>query len=382
MSAESIYVHIPFCVSKCLYCDFTSYPGKDHLIGEYVEALKSEIRLYASRFPGTHISTVYFGGGTPNVLKPEQLGEILDELKGSFEFDAGAEISTEANPGISGGADEGVYPFRLLRDSGFNRLSLGIQSFNDDELRLLGRAHNSAQAVQGFRSARESGFDNISIDLMYGIPVQSLDSWRKTLDDALALDSEHISLYSLTVEEGTPFSAMQGAGKLELPGDDLEADMYEEAILRLTAGGYTHYEISNFAKPGRECRHNMTYWRNEGYFGFGAGAVSYLDGVRTANISQIEEYIEKVKSGETPAASSESLAARESMGETMFLGLRTMKGIDCRVFENRYGISPDGVFGTKLAAMVSRGLVERTHGFIRLTERGLMLANEVFAEFV
>ena len=379
--AKSIYIHIPFCVRKCLYCDFTSYSGQEGVFSEYVEALKSEVGLYATRFPGTSISTVYFGGGTPNVLADAQLADVMKEVARGFDFERDAEVTVEANPGVRTGED-GRRTFDYLHSHRFNRLSLGIQSFHDDELALLGRLHTAQEAVRAFESARQSGFENISIDLMYGIPGQTLDSWLSTLDSALQLGSEHISLYSLTVEEGTPFFALQNAGRLELPGDDAEADMYEAAIAALTGAGYVHYEVSNFARPGFECRHNMTYWRNEPYFGFGAGAVGYLGGSRMANTRDVGEYIARVRAGELPTETFERLAGRGSMGETMFLGLRMMQGVDTRAFESRYGVTPEMVFGTELARMSNDGLVESSHGFIRLTNKGLMLANEVFMEFV
>ena len=314
------YIHIPFCVRKCLYCDFSSHAGMEHLFAPYVEALKTEIRREAERFPDARISTIYFGGGTPNILAPEQLAGILDEIRRSLQVADDAEISIEANPGVgervgeweSGREGEwgrgrvgelphspilpfprsspcppclsGSPPIRNPKSeirNAFNRLSLGVQSFHDDELRLLGRIHTADEAVRAFHDAREAGFENISIDLMYGIPGQMLESWRATLDKALDLAPEHISLYSLTVEEGTPFHAMQVEGRLTLPGDEIEADMYEEAIRALTSAGFEHYEVSNFARPGFRCRHNITYWHNEPYFGFGAGATGYLPELRS-----------------------------------------------------------------------------------------------------
>ncbi|MCX6376728.1 MAG: radical SAM family heme chaperone HemW, partial [Armatimonadetes bacterium] len=279
-----------------------------------------------------------------------------------------------------------ILPFphslRLLRESGFNRLSLGVQSFNYDELRLLGRIHTADEAIRAFREARDAGFENVSIDLMYGIPGQTLESWSETLDKALDLAPEHVSLYSLTVEEGTPFHAMQVEGRLTLPGDDLEADMYEEAIRVLTGAGFEHYEISNFARPGFRCRHNITYWRNEPYFGFGAGAASLLNGTRSTNVSDPEEYIIRVEAGQDPKACEERLTGKAAMGETMFLGLRMLQGVDIESFARRYGVTAQEVFFEEIADLAERGLIEESDGAIRLTPRGLLLANDVFAEFV
>ena len=379
----SIYIHIPFCVRKCLYCDFTSYPGKEGLFGDYVQALRAEIRQVGARFPDARAPTIYFGGGTPNVLSQEQLSSILSEITQSFDVFTGAEISIESNPGLP-----------VVRN-GLNRLSLGVQSFWDDELCSLGRIHTAEEAIQAVHDAREAGLKNISIDLMYGIPGQTLESWRQTLKTALDRLPEHVSLYSLAVEEGTPFHAMQVQGALSLPGDDAEADVYELAIETLTNAGYEHYEISNFARPGFECRHNITYWENRPYFGFGAGASSYLPEeqphsslithhayVRSTNTRSVEEYILRLNSGETAVESQECLTGKESMGETMFLGLRMLRGADVNAFRQRYGLSPQEAFPEEIASLKERGLLEEAGCFIRLTRRGLLLANDVFTEFV
>ena len=376
LPVSAIYIHIPFCVRKCLYCDFTSYEGMEKLFEPYVEALKAEIRQSAARFPDARISTIYFGGGTPTVLPQEQLEGILAEIRQSFPVAEDAEITIESNPGVS------VLTLHTPRSTLHNRLSLGIQSLHDNELRLLGRIHTTQDAVQAFRDAREAGFQNISLDLMYGIPAQTMQSWRETLKKALKLSPEHISLYSLTVEEGTSFHKMHQAGELTLPGNDIEADMYEEAIRVLTAAGFIHYEISNFAKPGYESRHNTTYWQNEPYFGFGAGATSYLEGIRAANTTDVKGYIRRIETGQEIKVSEEHLTGRASMGETMFLGLRMLRGVDMDAFARRHGRSLEEVFPAETAQLTKRGLIEKTDGFIRLTHTGLFLANEVFAEFV
>lgn len=383
----AVYIHIPFCLRKCLYCDFSSYAGMEHLFAPYVEAAKAEIRRAAEQFPDARISTVYFGGGTPNVLAPDQLGGILDVIRCCLEVADDAEITTEANPGVSSLRST----VSSLPRAGFNRLSLGVQSFNDDELRLLGRIHTVDEAIRAFDDAREAGFGNISVDLMYGIPGQTIESWRGTLGKALDLAPEHISLYSLTVEEGTPFHAMQVEGCLTLPGDEIEADMYEEAISTLTSAGFEHYEISNFARPGFRCRHNITYWRDEPYFGFGAGATSCLPllsgwgegpGMRATNVSNPEEYIHRIKSGQDAKACEERLTGKAAMGETMFLGLRMLQGVDIESFARRYGVLPEQVFPQEIAHLTERGLIEQAGTAIRLTHRGLLLASDVFAEFV
>jgi oxygen-independent coproporphyrinogen-3 oxidase len=276
------YVHIPFCLRKCLYCDFNSYPGMEDLFLPYVEALRREIKAACSS--DTEIPSIFFGGGTPTLLPPELLSSVLEALKASFNVLSDAETSTEANPGtVTRGFLE------RLRSAGFNRLSLGVQSLFENELARLGRIHTPEEAIQAFNDARAAGFANINLDLMYGIPEETRNSWRRTLQRVLELGPEHISLYSLSIEEGTPFFRMYNSGDLELPGSEAEADMYEEAIRILTGAGFVHYEISNFARPGFQCRHNVTYWKNEPYFGFGAGAASFLGGVRRTNASAVQK---------------------------------------------------------------------------------------------
>ncbi|MHB1457285.1 MAG: radical SAM family heme chaperone HemW [Armatimonadota bacterium] len=374
-SPQSAYIHIPFCARKCLYCDFTSYPGMESSFAHYVDALRCEIRRSADRYTDSCISTIYLGGGTPVILPPEALSQILDEIRDSSTVDADAEITIETNPGMS--VD---YPY--LRDAGSNRLSMGVQSFHNDELRLLGRIHSSEDAVSAFQTARNAGFQNISIDLMYGIPGQTMASWMETLHRAVDLASEHISLYSLTIEEGTPFHRMMEQGDLHLPGDDIETDMYEAAIRKLTECGYEQYEISSFAKPGFRCRHNITYWWNEPYFGFGAGASSYLRGVRASNTVMVDDYISRVRYGESPIDASEALSERESMGETIFLGLRMCDGVDTSAFERRYGMSIHEAFGEQIEMLSTKGMLIEADGFLRLPRRGLLFSNDVFAEFV
>jgi oxygen-independent coproporphyrinogen-3 oxidase len=378
----SIYVHIPFCQRKCLYCDFTSFAGREDLFDRYIGALKTEIRRNAERYPEARISTVYFGGGTPTVLSAKQLGGILEEIRTAFQVDEDAEISTEANPGSP--------LFRLplceglsaLCSFGFNRMSLGIQSFDASELRLLGRIHSAEEAVEGYHIARSAGFDNVSVDLMYGISRQTSESWRQTLREAVLLQPDHVSLYSLTVEAGTPFFDMDRRGELSLPGDDIEAEMYAEAIETLADAGFEHYEISNFCRPGRACRHNETYWRNEPYFGVGAGATSYLSGLRATNVGDAGGYVSRMESDESAVEFSERLDEAGEIGETSFLGLRMLRGIELASFERRYGKPFNQIFSRQVKDLTTRGLIEFTDGFVRLSKAGLMFADDVFVELI
>lgn len=386
----AIYVHIPFCVRKCPYCDFTSYSGREHLFSPYVQALSREIHRAAATFPGALISTVYFGGGTPNLLPCELLHDVLAEIRTCFRVTTDAEITLEANPGFQAREDRSAA--RCLHESGFSRLSLGVQSLNNDELKLLGRIHTNEDAILAFRDAREAGFRNINVDLIYGIPGQTLGSWYETLDAIIALAPEHVSLYSLSIEEGTPFWDMHHAGNLQLPSTDVEADMYVMAVEKLGNHGFLHYEISNFARPGLQCRHNVTYWKNKPYFGFGAGATSCLENasagrpeclyIRATNVRDVEEYIRRSQAEESIIETEDCVDRKTAMGETVFLGLRMLEGVDTACFQQRYGVPIHQVFGYQISKLKERGLLEQSDGHIRLTASGLLLANEVFMEFV
>jgi oxygen-independent coproporphyrinogen-3 oxidase len=261
-------------------------------------------------------------------------------------------------------------------------MSLGIQSFDASELRLLGRIHSAEEAVEGYHIARSAGFDNVSVDLMYGISRQTSESWRQTLREAVLLQPDHVSLYSLTVEAGTPFFDMDRRGELSLPGDDIEAEMYAEAIETLADAGFEHYEISNFCRPGRACRHNETYWRNEPYFGVGAGATSYLSGLRATNVGDAGGYVSRMESDESAVEFSERLDEAGEIGETSFLGLRMLRGIELASFERRYGKPFNQIFSRQVKDLTTRGLIEFTDGFVRLSKAGLMFADDVFVELI
>lgn len=378
----AIYVHIPFCQRKCLYCDFTSQAGQEALFDPYINALRAEIRRGAMEFPETRIATIYFGGGTPTVLSADQLELILGEIQSRFSVDGDAEISTEANPGSALFRLPSAEGLGRLRSMGFNRISLGIQSLNDSELCSLGRIHNAEEATDGFLAVRAAGFKNVSCDLMYGIPGQTPESWLSTLHGILSLQPEHVSLYSLTVEEGTPFFEMQRSGRLSLPGDEIEAEMYLTAIETLTRAGFEHYEISNFARPGYACRHNMTYWRNEPYFGFGAGAASYLHRTRASNVGDIQAYIRTIKERGTAVDTEEHLIIDREMGETTFLGLRMLRGLDLESFLQRYGESFEERYRDEISDLLGRAMIEIADGRLRLTRIGLMFADDVFQAFI
>jgi oxygen-independent coproporphyrinogen-3 oxidase len=343
--------------------------------GDYVEALLSEIS--AAKPTGTMLRSVYIGGGTPTVLPSESLVGILSALATRFGLSDDAEVTVEANPGTVS-----LDSLANLRDGGFNRLSIGVQSLDDDTLARLGRIHTAEEARAAVMLGREAGFDNIGIDLMYALPNQSVDEWRITLENAVELSPEHISLYELTVEEGTVFGNLRGKCQLQLPDEDTQIEMYLTAMCTLKAAGYEHYEISNFALPGRRSRHNQVYWRNEPYFGFGAGASGYISGARYINVADPSDYIAHIKAGKRAVATSEAITGRQSMGETVMLGLRMIDGLDLDVFRTRYGVELVDVYRSELDAFIARGLIELTSTHLRLTSAGLLVANDVMVEFL
>jgi oxygen-independent coproporphyrinogen-3 oxidase len=371
------YVHIPFCVKKCAYCDFNSYSGyKEHTIQRYVCALTAEIRQ--SDRLDTPVDTIFFGGGTPTAIPAEDEAALLHVVRESLPITADAEITTEANPGT---AD--IRGLDILRRAGFNRISFGVQSFDAGLLKTLDRIHSADEARAAISAARSAGFENISVDLMFGLPRQTMAQWSDTLSQALELGTDHISLYSLIVEEGTGFSTLARKGGLPLPEDDLVAEMYQLAIDTAASAGLAQYEISNFARPGFECRHNIHYWRNDPYYGFGAGAVAYLNGIRRMNIKLPAEYAEAVEQGVDLTLESESLTSTQQMAETIMLGLRlTREGVDCPRFAARFGIDPRNDYSCEVERFIKLGLLESAGDSLRLTPRGVFLGNEVMQAFV
>ena len=397
----SLYLHIPFCSHRCAYCDFNTYAGKGRLIPDYAEALCGEICVVAASAPGRlAVHTVFFGGGTPSMLTTTQLESILAAIRGCFSLAPGAEISLEANPGTCSRAY-----LRELRSLGFNRLSLGAQSAHPDELRQLERIHDYFDVLEAVTWARRAGFDNLNLDLIYGLPEQSLARWQSTLKLALELHPEHLSLYALAIEPGTPFGRWAARGLLPIPDPDLAAEMYEWVMDFLAASGYEHYEISNWAKPDHQCRHNLQYWRNQPYLGFGAGAHGYANGLRVANALRVKTYIERcahhsssISFPLSPATVNHTpVTPRDEMQETMITGLRlTKEGISAAGFQARFGVSLQETFGREIDNLVGLGLLEWvdsqtsdvyktsevSDNLLRLTRRGRLLGNQVFMCFV
>jgi oxygen-independent coproporphyrinogen-3 oxidase len=366
---------VPFCRHKCPYCSFISYDGRADDITLYADALKRELGVRAG---GERVRSVYFGGGTPSLLPAEHVIGILRHINTLFTIDRAAEITMEANPGTIDRAC-----LKAVREAGINRLSLGVQSFNDDELKMLGRIHTAAEAVEAIEAARSAGFDNLNIDLIYGLPGQTAAGWRKSLEKAVSLKPEHISLYALTLEEDTPLYKTIEAGGLPAIDSDTAADHYELAEEMLAARGYGHYEISNWALPGRESRHNLTYWRNEPYIGVGAAAHSCMNGRRFANTKDLDKYIAGF-SGETlpPPELDEKITPELELAESVILGLRLGEGIKIEDIRQRYGVDVLTRYRPQVEEMVGAGLLERSNGNIRLTGRGRLMSNEVFWRFL
>lgn len=377
MSPErvSIYVHIPFCAKRCAYCDFNTYAWRGAIVRDTLEAIRFSIESIEE--PNIVVPTIFFGGGTPSFPDPELVVRILDAIRTRFRVLSDAEISIEVNPGT---VDRARYS--LLKQAGFNRLSMGVQAFDDGLLKALGRIHTADEALRSYETARGAGFENINIDLMFALPNQTLRQWQKTLRVAISLQPEHISCYALTVEPGTPFFKMHQQGRLNLPDEETDLRMYQYTIRALTRAGYEHYEISNFAKPGYRCRHNMVYWRNEEYLGFGPGAVSYRRGVRWKAISNPHRYVQAVRSSASLVEEEERLDADASLGETLMLMLRLRDGVDVRAVEQRYGVNLIQRYARQIDKLRRLRLLEVTHDYWRITAKGLPVADSICAEFL
>ncbi len=374
----SVYVGIPFCKTICTYCDFNVYAHFGKLCEGYVEALAIEIETVARDIrPPRRARSLGLGGGTPSILSTPLLGRVLESVYSRFELEPGSEVTLEANPGTVD-----LEKLRTLRALGVNRLSLGVQSFDDHRLKALNRNHNSAQSKEAYELARRAGFDNINLDLIFGLPGQELDDWARTLDRALAWQPEHLSLYALQVEQGTALERQIAKGRLPSPDPDLAADMFCMAEERLAAAGFEHYEISNYARPGYRSRHNLTYWLNLPYLGFGAGAHSYYRGVRYSNVLKPGDYIARLKRGETVVAVREEIGRELEIGETLMLGLRLEEGIAFEDFQARFGKDIRDLHAATIAQLQEWGLLQVGAGRMRLTGRGRLVSNQVLWRFL
>jgi len=373
MNTISIYIHIPFCVKKCAYCDFASFAGRMGRMDAYVHAVCREIRAQAAFFGKRRVKTVFFGGGTPTLLSPAQMQAIMDALGGSFYIEETAEISMEGNPGTLTAQNLAAY-----RAAGVSRLSIGVQSMDDALLEGIGRIHTSAQAIEAVRLAREAGFDNLNLDLMLGLPGQTAKQWEATLKAAIALDPEHLSCYSLILEEGTPlFDAAETGTCAPLPDEDAIGEMDEITARLLDAAGYHRYEVSNWAKPGRQCRHNIVYWECESYLGIGCAAHGDMDGRRYEHTADFEEYLKTCADPACLNREEGNNTREDRMFERAMMGLRMTRGMDAARFMRDFGCMPEAVWKKTVPEMMHAGLMAREEERLRLTPRGMDVMNAV-----
>lgn len=377
MNIAGVYIHIPFCRSRCSYCDFATGLHEDALAERYVQALAKEISTndFVADQP---IDTIYFGGGTPSLLKADQLQSLLSVVKNRFRVDQNVEITMEMNPGT-------VNPDVLtqFRELGVNRASFGAQTFDDKELARLGRSHTTADTLKTFSDLRQAGFNNVSFDLIAGLPGQTLERWQQNVDEALALMPEHLSFYLLEVHEGTPLAEHIRRGIQQKPDEDLAATMYEWMLERASAAGYEHYEISNLSLPGFGSRHNTKYWTGAPYFGFGCSSHSY-DGHerRWSNERDIKRYLTAVESNLSPVVEQQLLSASDLRSEAVFLGMRLMRGLDTKRYHDAFGVDLQSTHHAELDRFIGAGLVEVEGDRVKLTKAGALMSNEVFAAFV
>jgi oxygen-independent coproporphyrinogen-3 oxidase len=379
----SIYIHIPFCIKKCTYCDFISFDNKNSLKEKYIDSLLKEISLYISALEQYNLKSVFFGGGTPTVINERSIDEILQNIYKAFKIDkediseSGIEVSIEGNPGAL--TERKIKKYLA---SGVNRLSLGLQTINTDELQVMGRIHTAEEFYNSYNLARKNGFENINIDIIFGIPGQTVNTFKKTLNAVIEMNPEHISCYSLKLEEGTKLYKRVKTKEIQEISDEMDRKMYHLAVSELKKAGYIHYEISNFARTGFECRHNKVYWTGGEYLGLGAGAHSYMNGTRFNNKESIEEYINMLENSEKPVSNEEKLSIEEKMSEYMILGLRLIKGISISGFEETFHEDISAVYGKKIDLLLKKKLIKKDENSIVLTKKGLDLANQVFIEFI
>ena len=380
LSPLELYIHIPFCVRKCAYCDFLSFAQDEETIERYVHALVEEIEGYRELAAAYEVVTVFLGGGTPSILDCKQVERIFQAMRDVFFVSADAEITIEANPGTV--TEEKL---RTYRNCGINRISFGLQSANNEELKLLGRIHSYEEFLENYRLAREVGFDNINVDLISAIPKQTTGSWEESLRKILALCPEHISAYSLIVEDGTPFAKWYGEGgtkESDLPSEEDERTMYYQTERLLEEAGYHRYEISNYAREGRECRHNLGYWERTEYLGIGLGASSLMNETRFHNVEDLGTYLAHSKDLKDMHCDMTILSEREQMEEFLFLGLRKMQGISFKEFEETFGKTIEECYGVNLIELKGKGLLEEGEDFLRLTKKGIDVSNYVFGELL
>ena len=371
------YLHIPFCDHICFYCDFNKVFLEGQPVDDYVEATIQEMALMKERYPTKEVETFYIGGGTPTTLNEKQLDRLLTGIQTYYPLASGAEFTVEANP-----ESASLGKFKVMAEHGVNRISMGVQSFNNDILKKIGRIHTADQVYSCVDAAHSVGLENISIDLIFRLPNQTFADFNDSLKKALELDLPHYSIYSLILENKTIFYNLMRQGKLPLPSEDEEADMYELAIQTMESAGRKQYEISNYSKPGFESKHNLTYWNNEEYFGFGAGAHGYIDGNRYNNHGPIQHYLAPLKQNLSPIIYQNTLTKKEKIEEEMILGMRRMHGVSISAFKQKHDIEMSALYGEIISQLLKDQLIEQVGDYIRLTHQGTFLGNEVFRSFL
>ncbi|MGP6150959.1 radical SAM family heme chaperone HemW [Priestia flexa] len=374
---EAAYLHIPFCHHICHYCDFNKVFFKNQPVMPYLEKMRDEMKQTVERYPANDLKTIFVGGGTPTALDEKQLTYFLESIHESFPVHDVKEFTFEANPN-----ELTEEKLRILHAYGVDRLSIGVQTFNEQLLEKIGRVHSNQQAFQAVDEARKIGFRNISLDLMYSLPGQTISDFKETLDIAFSLDVEHISAYSLIIEPKTVFYNLMNKGKLRVPSQEDEAFMYEMLMDEMDKHGYSQYEISNFARSSYESLHNLTYWDNNDYYGIGAGAHSYIDGIRRSNIAPLKKYMQAVTETNHAYLDEISVSKVERMEEEMFLGLRKTNGVNKASFYEKYKVEMNEVFSEPIKEYTNKGLLEQTESSLRLTKKGRFLGNEVFQAFI
>ncbi|MBL4951341.1 oxygen-independent coproporphyrinogen III oxidase [Neobacillus sp. YIM B02564] len=374
---KAAYLHIPFCEHICYYCDFNKVFLKGQPVEEYLQALDEEMNITLQEVPAEKLATIFVGGGTPTSLNEQQLERFCQSINDRLPKAEDSEFTFEANPG-----DLSKEKLQILKDAGVNRISLGVQTFNDELLTKIGRVHRANDVFYTIETIKTAGFDNISIDLMFSLPTQTLTDFKQTLNAAFSLDLPHYSAYSLMIEPKTVFYNLQRKGKLPTPGEEIEAQMYEILMEEMDKHGLHQYEISNFSKPGFESRHNLTYWNNESYFGFGAGAHSYIEGFRRSNFGPLKKYIESLHNRKLPIFETHRVTRSEQMEEEMFLGLRKTAGVSISKFTEKFGQDPRHLFADEIADLTRKQWIEVTADNIYLTKQGRLLGNEVFQMFL
>ncbi|UQZ93596.1 radical SAM family heme chaperone HemW [Bacillus safensis] len=375
---KAAYIHIPFCEHICHYCDFNKFFIKTQPVDEYLAALEKEMQHTIEQKGEQELKTIFIGGGTPTSLTVSQLDKLMNSIHRVLKPTKNLiEFAVEANP------DElSLEKLQVLKAAGVNRLSFGVQTFEDDLLKKIGRVHQKKDVLTSFERARAVGFDNISLDLMFGLPHQEKHHVMNSLETAFSLGAEHYSVYSLIVEPKTVFYNLMQKGKLHLPPQEREAEMYELVMDEMESHGLKQYEISNYTKPGFESQHNLTYWSNEDYFGFGAGAHGYVDGIRNVNAGPVKHYLELIDQTGFPYKETHQVTKEEQIEEEMFLGLRKIEGVKSADFQAKYGAAPEALFSTVLEDLEEKGLIVKDDNGIRLTRKGKLLGNEVFQAFL